>query len=471
MQKHTCSTYATADLLAGKVAVGTIVTVQGWVRTRRDSKAGFSFIALTDGSGFKSLQIVVPTSLPNYETEVLKLTTGCSIRAVGKLVDSPAEGQSVELLASAIEVVGWVEDPDTYPMAAKYHTLEYLREHAHLRSRTNVIGAVARVRNCLAVAIHRFFNERGFIWVNTPIISTSDCEGAGQMFRATTFDLQKVPHLPDGSVDFTQDYFGKETFLTVSGQLEVETYCEALSKVYTFGPVFRAENFNTTRHLSESWMVEPEVAFAELKDLAKLASEMLQYLARIVLNERSDDMEFFADRIDKDCVNRLQKIAATDFAYMEYTDAIEVLLKAKKKFEFPVQWGLDLQTEHERYLAEEYINGPVILTNYPKDIKAFYMRLNEDNKTVAAMDVLVPGVGELIGGSQREERLAALERRLEEMHLPKEQYRWYLDLRRYGSVPHGGYGLGFERLLMYVTGLQNIRDVIPFPRTPKHAGF
>jgi asparaginyl-tRNA synthetase len=466
------STYATADLLAGKIPVDSIVTVHGWVRTRRDSKAGVSFIALSDGSGFKPLQVVADNMLTNYQQEILKLTTGCSIVATGKLVASPAAGQTVELQAESIEIVGWVEDPDTYPISPKYHTLEYLREYAHLRPRSNIIGAATRVRHCLAMAIHRFFHERGFYWIHTPIITSSDCEGAGQMLRVTSLlDNAKTPLKPDGKIDFTKEFLGREAFLTVSGQLNVEAYCESLSKVYTFGPTFRAENSNTSRHLAEFWMVEPEIAFADLADNAKLAADMLRYLAKAVLFECKDDMEFFAKRVDKDCIARLEKIIASEFEYMDYTDAIVHLQKARKNFEFQVIWGLDLQTEHERYLAEELIHGPVILMNYPKEIKGFYMRLNNDGKTVAAMDVLVPGIGEIIGGSQREERYDVLCARMDEMHLNKEIYKWYLDLRRYGSVPHSGFGLGLERMIMYVTGIQNIRDTIPFPRTSKHAEY
>lgn len=463
--------YSTAELLAGKVAVDTEVTVRGWVRTRRDSKAGVSFIALSDGSGFKPLQVVVPNNLPNYQTEILKVTTGCSLIATGSLVASPAEGQPVELQASKVEVVGWIDDPETYPISPKYHTLEYLREFAHLRARTNVHGAVTRVSNCVSMAIHKFFYERGFFWIRTPIVTTSDCEGAGQLLRVSNLDLLHLPKNPDGSIDFKQDYFGRETFLTVSGQLNVEGYCEAMSKVYTFGPTFRAENSFTSRHLAEFWMIEPEIAFADLKEDAKVASEMLQYLAKAVLAERQDDMAFFAERVDKDCINRLEKMAAAQFVHMDYTDAITELQKSKKKFEFPVAWGADLQSEHERFLAEELVKGPVILMNYPKEIKSFYMRLNADGKTVAAMDVLVPGIGEIIGGSQREERYDMLVQRMNELGMDKDIYKWYLDLRRYGTVPHAGFGLGFERFLAYVTGVGNLRDLIPYPRATKHAEY
>ncbi|SMB80420.1 asparaginyl-tRNA synthetase [Pasteurella testudinis DSM 23072] len=459
------------DVLQGKIAVGETITVRGWIRTRRDSKAGFSFLAVYDGSCFDPIQAVVGNGVANYQDEVLNLTTGCSVIVTGKVVASQGQGQAVELQADDVVITGWVEDPETYPMAAKRHSVEYLREVAHLRPRTNLIGAVARVRHCLAQAIHRFFHEQGFYWVATPVITASDTEGAGEMFRVSTLDLENLPRGDNGLVDFKQDFFGKEAFLTVSGQLNGETYACALSKIYTFGPTFRAENSNTTRHLAEFWMVEPEVAFADLADNAALAEAMLKYVFKAVLEERADDLKFFAERVDKDVINRLQKFIASDFAQIDYTDAIDVLLKSGKQFEFPVEWGIDLSSEHERYLAEEYFNSPVVVKNYPKDIKAFYMRLNDDGKTVAAMDVLAPGIGEIIGGSQREERLEVLDQRLAEMGLNKEDYSWYRDLRRYGSVPHAGFGLGFERLIVYVTGVQNIRDVIPFPRYPRNASF
>ena len=459
------------DVLAGKVAVDETVTVRGWVRTRRDSKAGISFINVHDGSCFDAIQAVVPAELPNYESEVLKLTTGCSVAITGVVVESQGKGQSFELQATGVKVYGWVEDPDTYPMAPKRHSMEYLREYAHLRPRTNVTGAVMRVRNTLSQAIHRFFHEHGYLWVSTPIITTSDCEGAGEMFRVSTLDLMNVPKTEQGNVDFSQDFFGKEAFLTVSGQLNVESYACSLRKVYTFGPTFRAENSNTSRHLSEFWMVEPEVAFADLDDVAHLAEDMLKYVFKAVLEERPDDMAFFEQRINKDVVERLTRMVDSDFVHMDYTDAIEILKNCGKQFEYPVEWGVDLQSEHERYLAEEHVGAPVILKNYPRDIKAFYMRQNEDGKTVAAMDVLAPGIGEIIGGSAREERLDVLDQRIAEMDLPAEEYEFYRDLRRYGTVPHAGFGLGFERLVSYVTGMQNIRDVIPFPRAPKSAQF
>ncbi|MEH0876319.1 asparagine--tRNA ligase [Pectobacterium cacticida] len=459
------------DVLQGRVAVDSEVTVRGWVRTRRDSKAGISFIAVYDGSCFNPLQAVVNNTLSNYQEDVLRLTTGCSVVITGKVVASPGEGQRFELQATRIEVVGWVDDPDTYPMAAKRHSIEYLREVAHLRPRTNLIGAVARVRHTLAQAIHRFFHENGYFWVSTPLITASDTEGAGEMFRVSTLDLENLPRTEQGKVDFSEDFFGKEAFLTVSGQLNGETYACALSKVYTFGPTFRAENSNTSRHLAEFWMIEPEVAFASLDDIAALAENLLKYVFQAVLNERADDMAFFAERVDKEAVARLEKFVNSDFAQVDYTDAIEILQNCGKAFENPVYWGVDLSSEHERYLAEHHFKAPVVVKNYPKDIKAFYMRMNDDGKTVAAMDVLAPGIGEIIGGSQREERLEQLDRRLDDMGLRKEDYWWYRDLRRYGTIPHSGFGLGFERLIAYVTGVQNVRDVIPFPRTPRSVSF
>ena len=457
-------------LIDNKQKVGDIVTVRGWIRTRRDSKAGISFLAVHDGSCFNPIQAVVPNTLSNY-SEVLKLTTGCSLIVTGKLVESQGKGQAFEIQADEVQIVGLVEDPDSYPMSAKRHTIEYLREYAHLRPRTNMIGAVMRVRNCLAQAIHRFFQSEGFMWVSTPLITASDCEGAGEMFRVTTLDLENLPRTPDGKVDYDKDFFGKESFMTVSGQLCAETYACAFSKVYTFGPTFRAENSNTTRHLAEFWMIEPEVAFYDLNDNAALAERMLKYVFNAVLTERMDDLKFFEERIDKDVISRLQHFINSDFAQVDYTDAVEILKKSGKKFEYDVEWGMDLQSEHERYLAEEHFKAPVVVKNYPKDIKAFYMKLNEDGKTVAAMDVLAPGIGEIIGGSQREDNIEILDRRMAELHLDPKNYWWYRDLRRYGSVPHSGFGLGFERLVVYVTGMTNVRDVIPFPRTPRNAEF
>src|SRR5512137_2007207 len=460
-----------ADVLAGRAPADAPVTVKGWVRTRRDSKAGISFVHVSDGSCFHPVQVVAPNTLTNYASEVAHLTAGCAIAATGTIVPSPAKGQPFEMQASAIEVVGWVDDPDTYPIQPKPHTLEFLREVAHLRPRTNVIGALTRVRHTIAQAIHGYFSQHGFVWVNTPIITAADAEGAGELFRVSTLDFANLPRTPAGAVDFGADFFGRETFLTVSGQLNVETYCMALSKVYTFGPTFRAENSNTSRHLAEFWMIEPEIAFADLAADADLAEALLKHVFKAVLERRADDMAFFEERIEKGVIAKLAGIVESEFVRMDYTEAIRILESAKQKFEYPVTWGTDLQSEHERYLAEKHVGKPVILMNYPKEIKAFYMRLNDDGKTVAAMDVLAPGIGEIIGGSQREERLDVIDARLAELGLPKEDYWWYRDLRRYGSVPHAGFGLGFERAIQYATGVENIRDVIPYPRVPGWAQF
>lgn len=456
-------------LLAGQREPGCEVTVQGWIRSRRDSKGGFSFLAVHDGSAQSAIQVVAPGELGNYEAEILKLTAGCSVIVSGDLVASQGKGQSVEIQAKQIEVCGWVDDPDTYPIAKKRHSFEYLRTVAHLRPRTNTFGAITRVRTVLANAVHRYFYERGFQWINSPLITASDCEGAGEMFRVSTLDLMNLPRSENGGIDFSEDFFGREAFLTVSGQLNAEAYCLAMSKVYTFGPTFRAENSNTSRHLAEFWMVEPEIAFANLDDDAALAEDFLRYLLAQVLEHCEDDLAFFNQFVDDGVLARLQKVASSSFERMDYSDAIKILEKSNKKFEFPVRWGLDMQSEHERYLCEEHVGGPLIVTNYPKGIKAFYMRMNDDEKTVAAMDVLAPGIGEIIGGSQREERLDVLERRMAEQGL--EGLEWYRDLRRYGTVAHAGFGLGFERLLNYITGMENIRDAIPFPRTPKHADY
>ena len=465
------TTVSVKQILGGQAPADQPVTVKGWVRTRRDSKAGISFVNLSDGSCFHPVQIVAPSTLPNYASEIAHLTAGCSVEATGVIVPSPAKGQPFEMQASEVKVVGWVDDPDTYPIQPKPHTMEYLREVAHLRSRTNVMGAVTRVRHTIAQAIHRFFDEQGFFWVNTPIITASDAEGAGELFRVSTLDMMNLPRTEQGKVDFSKDFFGREAFLTVSGQLNVETYCMALSKVYTFGPTFRAENSNTSRHLAEFWMIEPEIAFADLADDATLAEAMLKYVFQAVLDERADDMEFFDERIEKGVIAKLRGMIDSNFVRMDYTEAIKILESAKEKFDYPVKWGTDLQSEHERYLAEKHVKGPLVLMNYPKEIKAFYMRLNDDGKTVAAMDVLAPGIGEIIGGSQREERLDVLDKRMLEIGLDPAHYSWYRDLRRYGTVPHAGFGLGFERTISYITGLANVRDVIPFPRTPGNARY
>jgi asparaginyl-tRNA synthetase len=466
MNSLTCAT-----ILAGKAGTDSEITLKGWVRTRRDSKAGISFVNVSDGSCFHPVQVVAPSSLPNYTDELLHLTAGCAVEATGLIVPSQAKGQPFEMQASSIKVIGWVEDPDSYPIQPKQHSFEFLREVAHLRPRTNVIAAATRVRHTIAQAIHRFFDAQDFVWVNTPIITTSDAEGAGEMFRVSTLDLSNLPRTPQGKIDYAQDFFGRETFLTVSGQLNVETYCMALSKVYTFGPTFRAENSNTSRHLAEFWMVEPEIAFANLADDATLAEALLKHIFKAVLDERPDDMAFFDERVEKGLIAKLQGIVDSDFVRMDYTDAIRILETSKRSFDYPVKWGIDLQSEHERFICEDYARKPVVLMNYPKEIKAFYMRLNDDGKTVAAMDVLAPGIGEIIGGSQREERLDVLDARMAEARLDQEHYSWYRDLRRYGTVPHAGFGLGFERTVAYVTGLGNVRDVIPFPRTPGHARY
>jgi asparaginyl-tRNA synthetase len=463
--------------LSGKIEVGSKVEIRGWVRTRRDSKAGLSFVHVTDGSCQSPIQVVAPSALSNYQDQVLRLTTGASLVCRGTLVQSQGKGQAFEIQADAVEVVGLVDDPETYPLQPKQHTAEFLREHAHLRPRSNTFGAVARIRHCAAMAIHRFFTDEGFVWVNTPIITASDAEGAGQMFRVSTLDNMKLPKRPDGKVDYGQDFFGKEAFLTVSGQLNVEAYCLALSKVYTFGPTFRAENSNTTRHLAEFWMIEPELAFADLNADADLAERFLKAIFASVLAERRDDLEFFEQTVGKGIVTqggliaRLEAFVGSSFERIEYTEAIEILKRSGKRFDFAPEWGKDLQTEHERFLTEEHVGRPVVVMNYPEEIKAFYMRINEDGKTVAAMDVLAPGIGEIIGGSQREERLDVLDARMRKMNLVPEHYGWYRDLRRYGSVPHAGFGLGFERLIVYICGLGNIRDAIPYPRVPGSASF
>ena len=463
--------YSIADLFQGKLPLDSMVTVEGWVRTRRDSKAGVSFVHVHDGSCFDPIQVVAPAALANYESEIKHLSAGCAVIAKGKLVESQGKGQKYEIQAERIDIIGWVDDPDTYPISPKRHTFEYLRSVAHLRPRTNTLSAIARVRHCLSQAIHRFFDEHGYVWIHTPIITAADTEGAGELFRVSTLDLVNTPRTENGTVDFGQDFFGRETFLTVSGQLNVEAYCLALSKVYTFGPTFRAENSNTSRHLAEFWMIEPEIAFADLNDNADLAEKMLKSIFQALLDRRSDDMAFFNERIDKTCIQRLEKVIHSPFERMDYAETIDILQKAKKTFEFPVKWGLDLQSEHERYITEEHVGRPVVVMNYPKEIKAFYMRMNDDERTVAAMDVLAPGIGEIIGGSQREERLNVLDQRIETMGMNKNAYGWYRDLRRYGTVPHAGFGLGFERTVSYVTGMANVRDVIPFPRTPGNADF
>ncbi|BAZ53560.1 asparaginyl-tRNA synthetase [Nostoc sp. NIES-4103] len=445
------------------------VGIQGWVRTKRESK-GFAFIEVNDGSSLANLQVVINQDLPDYEALLKKLNTGAAVEVTGLLVASLGKGQRIELKAEALKVYGEA-DPETYPLQKKRHSFEFLRTIGHLRSRTNSFGAVFRVRNACSTAIHQFFQERGFLWVHTPIITASDCEGAGELFSVTSLDLKNIPRTENQAVDYTQDFFGKPTYLTVSGQLEAEVMAMAFSNVYTFGPTFRAENSNTSRHLAEFWMVEPEMAFCDLEGDMDLAEAFLKHIFKYVLETCPEDMEFFNQRIDDTVLATADNIINNQFERLTYTEAIKLLEKADVKFEYPVSWGLDLQSEHERYLAEQLFKKPVIVTDYPAQIKAFYMRLNDDEKTVRAMDILAPKIGEIIGGSQREERLEVLERRVIAQGMKPEDLWWYLDLRRYGSVPHAGFGLGFERLVQFMTGMGNIRDVIPFPRTPQNAEF
>jgi asparaginyl-tRNA synthetase len=445
------------------------VRVQGWVRTKRELK-NFTFIEVNDGSAMANLQIVLDSALPDYTTTIKQLQTGASVDVTGKLVESPAKGQRLEMQAIALTVIG-ESDAETYPLQKKRHSFEFLRTIAHLRSRTNTLGAVFRVRNAASKAIHEFFQERGFLWVHTPILTASDCEGAGEMLGVTALDLAHLPKTDDGAIDYSQDFFGKPAYLTVSGQLEAEVMAMAFSNVYTFGPTFRAENSNTSRHLAEFWMVEPEMAFCDLAGDMDLAEAFLKFVFKAVLEECAEDMEFFNQRIDSSVLDRANHIIASGFERVTYTKAIEILTQADRSFEYPVEWGADLQSEHERYLAEEYFKKPVIVYDYPIGIKAFYMRANDDGKTVAAMDVLAPGIGEIIGGSQREERLDDLIQRIINQGLNLDDYWWYLDLRRYGTVPHAGFGLGFERLVQFLTGMGNIRDVIPFPRAPLSIDF
>ncbi|MFP4165170.1 MAG: asparagine--tRNA ligase [Chitinispirillaceae bacterium] len=449
-------------------SAGVQVEVSGWVRTRRDAK-GFSFYQINDGSSLAGIQVVIPGTLPNYEAELSHVTTGSSITVKGVLVDSPGKGQKYEVQAQEVTIHGMA--PQDYPLQKKRHSFEYLREIAHLRPRTNTLGAVTRLRSSVSFAVHSFFQERGFYHIHTPIVTTSDAEGAGAMFRVTTLDFQKPPRTEDGRIDYSSDFFGKPAGLTVSGQLEGETYAMAMGRIYTFGPTFRAENSNTARHLAEFWMIEPEMAFCRLEQDMDLAEEFVRYLCAHVLEHNRDDLEFFNNRIDSSVIARLEHVASEQFARISYTEAIERLQSSGERFEYPVSWGVDIQSEHERYLTEKVYVKPVIVHDYPKGIKAFYMRLNDDNRTVRAMDVLVPGIGELIGGSEREERHDVLVSRMKECGLDERNYWWYLDLRKYGSAPHAGFGLGFERFLLFVTGMQNIRDVIPFPRYPGNAEF
>ncbi len=451
-----------------KERIGQSVCIQGWIRTRRDSKGGFSFLEVNDGSCMANIQVIADADLSNYEQEVQKLSAGCSVSIRGEVKESGGK-QETEIQASEVVVHGW-SDPETYPLQKKRHSFEKLREWAHLRPRSNTFGAVTRVRNVISRSIHNFYQDEGFLYINTPIITASDCEGAGEMFRVTTLDLENPPR-QEGKVDYLQDFFDRPSFLTVSGQLEAEIFATALGKVYTFGPTFRAENSNTSRHLAEFWMVEPEMAFHDLDDNMDLAENFLKHIFSTVLTECAEDMDFFNERIDKTVIETLENIAGCEFVRLPYTEAVEILEKSGQDFDYAVQWGSDLQSEHERYLTEQHFSGPVILYDYPRTIKPFYMRVNDDEKTVRAMDVLVPKVGEIIGGSQREERLDVLEGRMAEQDLDPESYWWYLDLRRFGTVPHAGFGLGLERVVQFVTGMANIRDVIPFPRTPGNAEF
>jgi asparaginyl-tRNA synthetase len=455
------------DILSDKY-LGKPVTVCGWVRSKRESK-GFAFLVLSDGSSQETLQLVIHSGAPGFQ-QLLRCNTGAAILAKGIIKESPAKGQKFEVEVSELEVFGEA-DPEKYPLQKKGHTLEFLREIGHLRPRTNTFGAVFRLRNVLASAVHEFFQDRGFVWVHTPIITSSDCEGAGELFSVTSFNLENLPGKDDGGIDFSQDFFGRRAFLTVSGQLEAELLAMSLGNVYTFGPTFRAENSNTTRHLSEFWMIEPEIAFADLKDDMRLAEDFFRFLCSKALEKGEKELSFLENQYKRISLEELRKLADTPFVHMSYTDTIKELQGVKERFEFPVEWGSDLQSEHERYLTDNVIKGPVIVFDYPKDIKAFYMRLNDDGRTVAAMDMLVPKIGEIIGGSQREERLGILEERLRLSGIPVENLQWYLDLRRFGSAPHAGFGLGFERLVQYITGMVNIRDVIPCPRAPREIGF
>jgi len=449
---------------------GTTVTVAGWIRTRRDSKGGFSFIELTDGSTMTGLQVIADNELPNYETDVLSLTIGSSVRITGTLTESPGKGQRVEIKATEVEPFG-LADPETYPLQKKRVSFEHLREIAHLRPRTNTIGAVARVRNALSYATHRFYQDRDFLYLHTPLITASDAEGVGEMFRVTTLDPASPPRTDDGAVDYSQDFFAQAAFLTVSGQLSAEAYALAVDRVYTFGPTFRAENSNTRRHLAEFWMIEPEMAFADITDNSNLAEDYVKYLVRYVLDHNETDLEFFNEWVDEGLLDMLTSVADSSFERITYSEAVDILTKADESFEFPAAWGEDLQSEHERYLTEQVFQKPVIVVDFPFDFKAFYMRRNDDGKTVAAMDVLVPGIGEIVGGSQREERLDVLADSMRIKGMDEKHYWWYLDLRRFGSAPHAGFGLGLERVVQFTTGMQNIRDVIPFPRTPRNVEF
>ncbi|QFQ32530.1 asparagine--tRNA ligase [Buchnera aphidicola (Aphis fabae)] len=465
------NTVSISKIYQNDIILNSSITVYGWVRNRRSSKSGFSFITVYDGSCFHSIQVIANNTLYNYDKEILRLTIGCSVLIKGKLILSLGEKQKYEIQAIEVQVLGWVENPDTYPISAKKHSLEYLREVAHLRGRTNLIGVIVRIRNYVFQSLHKFLHKKGYYWIPTPIITGFNAEGAGEMFNVSTLNMKDIPKKDNGSVDFKKDFFGKESFLTVSGQLNLETYACSVSKVYTFGPTFRAENSNTIRHLAEFWMLEVESSFVNLNEISKFAEEMLKYVCKDVLKNCIEDIKFLKNYIDSDIINRLKKFLLLDFIRIKYIDAINILINSRNKFDKNIVPGIDLSSEHERYLVEKHFKRPVIITDYPKELKAFYMRLNNDEKTVAAMDILVPGVGELIGGSQREERISILDLRLSELGLKKEEYWWYRDLRRYGTVQHSGFGMGFERFISYITGVSNVRDIIPFPRTVKSSHF
>jgi len=460
-----------SDIYKDNIKINSVITVCGWIRSRRISKSGFSFITVYDGSYFDSIQVIAYSFLSNYNTEILHLTIGCSVILTGVLILSIGNKQKYEIKATKIKILGWVKNPDTYPISAKKHSLEYLREVAHLRSRTNLIGVIVRIRNSVLQSLYNFLHKEGYNWVPTPIITELNTEGTGEMFRVSTLDLKNVPKKNDGSIDFKKDFFGKESFLTVSGQLNLETYACSLSKVYTFGPTFRAENSNTSRHLAEFWMLEVESAFLDLKDISNFSERMLKAIFKFILKHCINDIYFIQKNIDSTIVSRLETMSSIKFMRIDYIDAAEILTNSNIPFKIPFCLGMDLASEHEKFLVEKYFKIPIIISNYPKKLKAFYMRLNDDNKTVAAMDLLVPGIGELIGGSQREERLSILDMRLLESGLRKKDYWWYRDLRRYGTVPHSGFGMGFERLISYITGVLNIKDIIPFPRIVNNASF
>lgn len=465
------NTVSISKIYQNNIMLNNLITVYGWVRSRRSSKSGFSFITVYDGSCFHSIQVVANNTLYNYYKEILRLTIGCSVLIKGNLVLSLGGKQKYEIQATEVQVLGWIENPDTYPISAKKHSLEYLREVAHLRGRTNLIGVIVRIRNYVFQLLHKFLHEKGYYWIPTPIITNLNTEGAGEMFNVSTLNMKNIPKKDNGSVDFKKDFFGKESFLTVSGQLNLETYACSVSKVYTFGPTFRAENSNTIRHLAEFWMLEVESSFLNLYEISKFSEEMLKYVCKYVLKNCIEDIKFLKNYVDSDIINRLKKFLLLDFIRIKYIDAINILINSCNKFDNDIFPGMDLNSEHERYLVERHFKRPLIITDYPKELKAFYMRLNDDKKTVAAMDLLVPGIGELIGGSQREERISILDLRLSELGLKKEEYWWYRDLRRYGTVQHSGFGMGFERFISYITGVSNIRDIIPFPRTVKSSNF